>query len=290
MNETKTNIDLGQIANQYSEFGLHVHEGFTVIRIFDPLTDLSFEALYEATTSLFTINAQPIIFDCSEQTELNSFWTKFLLSVVSLLEPSGTKITAINCGPEMQSYLQKQNLTPAIPALPSWKEAMAYLGVESKIPLETGIMNPFIAAAMGVIEKQMRMNSGRGKPLAFPANSSLDGDISGLVDLDCGSFKALVVLSFPQATILKMVERITGEVPPNMDNMVKSSVGEITNVVFTRGKKKLNEMGYGIKSAIPKVVNTHDLPAEYEKFSGEALKVPFSTEFGDYFAEIRLAA
>ncbi|RZA04722.1 MAG: hypothetical protein EOP11_14445, partial [Proteobacteria bacterium] len=121
-------------------------------------------------------------------------------------------------------------------------------------------------------------------------NALLSGDISGLIALDCGSFRAVVVFAFPKATIFNLVGKLIGTPPIEITSMVRGSVGEITNVAFTRGKKTLNEMGYGIKSAVPKVVETQELPPEYWQYSGPGVKIPFNTACGAYYAEIRLAA
>jgi CheY-specific phosphatase CheX len=291
MSENTSSLDLTALANQFTEFGIYPHDGFLVIRIFSNLNERSAAALTTATETLLGQTPQHIVFDCYGMNDLPPLWARFVVGCGRGLVKSQRKIVGLNAGDAFKKNLAFQGLDKTLPIAANMSEALAKVGAARVTQaLDVKLINPFLGAAAHAIQAQMGISCQTGSVSNLPPNSGLTGDISGVIALDCGSLRAVVVFSFPKDTIFKMVAKITGTPPVEVTSMVRGSVGEVTNVAFTRGKKTLNEMGYGIKSAVPKVVETHELPPEYWQYSGPGVKIPFNTDCGAYYAEIRLAA
>lgn len=291
MSAHTTSLDLTALANQFTEFGIYPHDGFLVIRMFSNLNERSAMALTTAADTLLAQTPQHIVFDCYGMNDLPPLWARFVVGCGRALLKQQRKIVGLNASEGFKKNLTFQGLDKTLPIVANMSEALAKLGA-GKAPqaLDVKLINPFLGAAANAIQTQMGVSCQTGSVTNLPPNAELTGDISGVIALDCGSFRAVVVFTFPKETIFNLVGKLTGTPPVEVTSMVRGSVGEVTNVAFTRGKKTLNEMGYGIKSAVPKVVETHELPPEYWQYSGPGVKIPFNTDCGAYYAEIRLAA
>lgn len=291
MSENTSSLDLTALANQFTEFGIYPHDGFLVIRMFTNLNDRSAAALSTATDTLIGQTPQHIVFDCYGMNDLPPLWARMVVGCARALAKHQRKVVGLNASDAFKKNLTFQGLDKTLPISPNMSDALAKVGA-AKISqaLDVKLINPFLGAAANAIQTQMSVSCSTGSVSNLPPNSGLTGDISGVIALDCGSLRAVVVFTFPKETIFKLVGKLIGTPPIEVTSMVRGSVGEITNVAFTRGKKTLNEMGYGIKSAVPKVVETHELPPEYWQYSGPGVKIPFNTDCGAYYAEIRLAA
>jgi len=291
MNETRINIDLSQVASQFSSFTLFVHEGYTLIRAVEGLTEEDILGLEHALAEIEEVNAQGHLIDFSISQDINTVWLKFLDGLVLKTKNTNHKIVALNVDDTTKELLNLSGIGANLIFNNSWAEAMNALGV-SHTPgtLALEMITPFLESASKAVELQMMTTCVRGTPSPITGITPISGDICGIIPLDCGSFQAIVVLTFPQKTIFDLVGKLTGSPTNAIDSLVKGCVGEITNIAFTRGKKRLNEMGFGIKSALPKVFQEKTLPTEFAKYSGKGVLVPFDTECGECFAEVRLVA
>lgn len=290
MNETRINIDLSQVASQCSSFTLFVHEGYTLIRAVEALTEDDIIALENALAEIEAVNSQGHLIDFSISQDINTVWLKFLDGLVLKTKDSGRKLVALNVDPTTKELLNLSGIGAHLTFCNSWAESMNALGVpHTPGTLALEMIAPFLESASKAVELQMMTTCTRRSPAPILGTTPISGDICGIIPLDCGSFQAIVVITFPQKTILDLVGKLTGAPPSAIDSLVKGCVGEITNIAFTRGKKRLNEMGFGIKSALPKVFQEKTLPLEFGKYSGKGVLVPFDTGCGECFAEVRLA-
>ena len=291
MSEKTSSTDLSKLSEKYPEFSVHQHEKFMVVRVFASLNEESASALGRAIEEIQKIKLQPVVVDCQGQNDLNHFWARVLVSLSRALARSQQKLVGVNCNERMKRHLMTEGLNSALPTADTLDAAMEKLGfTKPGKALDVTLINPFIGAATNAIAAQMSTPSTTGAATPLKPNAALAGDVSGLITLDCGSMRAVVIITFPKETIFKLVGKVIGSPPSEVNSMVKGSVGEITNVAFTRGKKTLNEMGFGIKSAVPMVVDCRELPPEYWQYTGPGVVIPFTTDCGSYYAEIRLAA
>ena len=79
-----------------------------------------------------------------------------------------------------------------------------------------------------------------------------------------------------------------GEKYTQINDENKDAVGEICNQIFGFGKKKLNEQGYQIESALPSVIvgNGHEIS---RLVKGIIITAKFKTEFGWFFVETAMS-
>lgn len=165
------------------------------------------------------------------------------------------------------------------------REALAALGLVTKKAIDVQFINPFLTSTMNVLEVQAKTKSTPGKMSLKQDNSKYHGDISGVIGLISDAFNGSVVISFPEATFLKIMSRMLGEEFKVLTKDLTDGAAEITNMIFGGAKVTLNERGYGIKTAIPSVVTGKDHTVQ-SLTTGPQVVIPFSTDVGDFYIEI----
>jgi len=98
-----------------------------------------------------------------------------------------------------------------------------------------------------------------------------------------------VVISFPEATFLKVMSGMLGEEYLELNQDILDGAGEITNIIFGQAKVILNGKGYGIKTALPSVVHGKDHTVSSHDLMGQSVVVPFESNSGKFFVEICLS-
>ena len=111
------------------------------------------------------------------------------------------------------------------------------------------------------------------------------GDISGTIGLVSDAFNGAVVISFPKETFLKIMSKMLGETITSISKEVEDGAAEITNIVFGQAKTVLNQLGYGIQTAIPSVI-TGAQHSVQNLTKGPRVIIPFDSEIGNFFIEI----
>jgi chemotaxis protein CheX len=117
------------------------------------------------------------------------------------------------------------------------------------------------------------------------AEKKTNNDISGVVGLVGSNFIGTFAVSFPKATILKMVNNMLGEQYTELNNSVSDAVAEITNIVFGNAKKGLSELNINLEMSIPYTILGKDHLINHN-FDGPFIVVPFKSTAGDFFIEI----
>lgn len=148
-------------------------------------------------------------------------------------------------------------------------------------------MVPFINSLVDAVEKTVNISTSRGRLINDLGNRPCSGDLSAVVELSSSTFSGLLIVSFPQVTILNFVSRLTGEAQLELNSLVQSAVGEFTNIAVMSAKKKLNEVGYGLRVDIPMITTNSQLPAEKIANCKKCVVVPLKTALGEYFIDIR---
>jgi CheY-specific phosphatase CheX len=109
--------------------------------------------------------------------------------------------------------------------------------------------------------------------------------VSGVIplhELRAKQVQGTLVLSFPEDTIYGLLTKFYNKPVKQVDNSVKSSVGELTNIIYTTIKKNLNTMGTNLRSAIPSVIVGDDQHEKFCKFNCTTLVIDFNTNFGQF--------
>jgi len=153
--------------------------------------------------------------------------------------------------------------------------------------LNTDFIHPFLNATVHILNVQANLSAEPGKAFLKKTNDRLVGDVSGIIGVVSDKFNGSVIISFPEATFLKVMSNMLGENFTELTPEIVDGAGEILNMIFGQAKIVLNEKGYGIKTAIPSVVTGRHLSVS-TMTKGPVVVVPFSSGAGEFFVEICL--
>jgi chemotaxis protein CheX len=226
-----------------------------------------------------------LIVNCENLSHLSTEWVRFFLRSQQLLKNSHLSVRFIKLHNNFLRNLRKDGLDSAFKCHRDLREALVELGIASPKRLDTDFINPFLGATIHVLKGLASVVATPGKPYLKKAGEHFTGDVSGVIGIVSESFSGSVVISFPGATFIAVMNSMLGETYTEINSDILDGAGEITNQVFGQAKLVLNEKGYGIKTAIPSVVSGKDHSLT-TLTTGPTVVVPFSSKAGDFFVEI----
>lgn len=154
---------------------------------------------------------------------------------------------------------------------------------------ETNFIRAFVHATMRTFYIQIQTQCWRGKIfIKSDSSEGFLGDVNGLILVTGEKFSYEVVLSFPQATFLQLVERTLGEKISEITDANSDSATELLNIIFGQAKRTLNEEGARIVPQFPKLHLGRKLPGSEAKASSKKIIVviPFNSDLGEFFVQI----
>lgn len=263
-------------------------DGYLTLRFSGKVSHVNEKSLIEEFTIHYQDPFPHVIVNCEHASNFDLTTFRALLQIKKIALAHNKQIILIRVGEALKNELKKQGLDRALPVAPGLREAQVQLGLVSKKQLDTDFINPFITAALHVLEVQAKVEAIPQNIYIKKEKDKFFGDISGIIGIISESFNGSVVISFPEGTFLKIISNMLDETCTEITKEISDGAGELTNMIFGQAKITLNEKGYGIKTAIPSVVTgkDHSLNALTK---GPVVVVPFKSNVGDFFIEICLS-
>lgn len=230
-----------------------------------------------------------VMIDCDGQAAIPKDWLRSFLRIQLALKKEHKSMRLIRVGPALMNYLKKEGIDTTFKFCKDLREAKIEVGLVTKRTLDIEFINPFLTAAIHVLKVQAQIEAKAGQVQLKKATDLIYGDISGVIGIVSDSFHGSVVITFPEATFLKIVSNMLGETYTEITKDILDGAGELTNMIFGQAKIVLNEKGYGIQTAIPSVISgkNHTLSAMTK---GPVVVVPFESQAGNFFVEICLSS
>lgn len=262
---------------------------FVTLNLRGDLDNLNHNGFDLALKTPFENADKHLVINCEHMTSITSKWFKSFNDLQIYLKPSNKKVVLVMVTPMLKSHLKAQGMDSAFRMFPSLREAMTELGLVKQQKFDTEFINPFLTATMHVLNVQANIKVMPGKIQLKQAQDLVHGDVSGIIGIVSAGFNGTVVISFPEATFLKVMSSMLGETITTLERDHLDGAGEITNMIFGQAKIVLNEKGYGVKMALPQVVSgkNHTLTSMTK---GPVLIIPFESEAGNFCVEICLSA
>jgi chemotaxis protein CheX len=145
-------------------------------------------------------------------------------------------------------------------------------------------INPFLANVINVIGMMGHTDLHPEKP-RIKKNDVALGDVSGLIGMVGPQTKGSFSITMEKKLALRIMQRMLGESPKEVNEEVTDMVGEITNMVTGGAKKDLAAKGYEFDMATPVVVSGKNHTINH-KHEGHVIIVPFSSDSGKLHIEI----
>ena len=268
-------------------FAVERLEGYTVIK-FDGTLDFTQCKVFEEAIDSFSSGTNAhILINCETVNVIPKDWLRGLLRINLNLKKDGKQMKLIHVNPALMNYFKKEGIDSTFKISKDIRDALTDLGLAPKRTLDTEFINPFLTATIHVLKVQAETDAKPG-PIHVKKSSDQCGDVSGIIGIISETFNGSVVISFPEATFLKVISKMLGEEYTKIDKDIIDGAGELTNMIFGQAKIVLNEKGYGIKTAIPSVVSGKNHPLS-ALTKGPIVVVPFESTAGNFFVEICLS-
>jgi len=151
--------------------------------------------------------------------------------------------------------------------------------------MDVKFINPFIYGTIEVMEKMASIKPVPGKIFA-KVDDAAHGDISGIIGMT-GDATGSLALSFSEACIMGICEKMIGEKHTEIDRAVLDTVGELTNIISGASRKMMEKDDLKVFAAIPTIVFGRAHTVRHI-IKGPSIVIPFSTEYGDFVIDVCL--
>lgn len=149
--------------------------------------------------------------------------------------------------------------------------------------MKADYIRPFIAAALEVLRVDFGVEQVERGQLSIDANYYTTEDVTTLIGI-AGDVEGTAMYGTSFSTARRMVQAVTGNLPPVFDEMAESAFAEFANVVSGRASVLFEQSGMHCNISPPTVVIGRGTLISNVKL--ERLIVPLRTPLGD----IQLAA
>ncbi len=151
--------------------------------------------------------------------------------------------------------------------------------------MDVKFINPFIYGTMDVMEKMAFMKPVAGRPYAKTDDTAC-GDISGIIGMT-GDASGSLAISFSEACIIGICEKMLGEKHTEINRAVLDAVGELTNMISGSSRKMMEKDDLKVFAAIPTIVFGRAHTVRHV-IKGPSIVIPFTTECGDFVIDVCL--
>lgn len=269
-------------------YKIESHPGYTIIKLD---TILDYYNCKSFTEEIDSITEQPnhVLIDCEQIVTLPKDWVRAFTQLKVGLKLIDKEMKLIHVNQAVTAALRAEGVDKIFKVAKNANEALKEFGLGVKRTLNMEFINPFLSATLNVLKIQAGTEAKHGQIYIKKASDHFVGDISGIIGIVSDTFTGSVVISFPEKSFLNIISQMLGEEIKVIDKDVCDGAGEIINIIFGQAKISLNELGYGIKTAIPSVVTgkDHTLSAQTK---GPVMVIPFESNMGPFFIEIGLSS
>ncbi len=152
--------------------------------------------------------------------------------------------------------------------------------------IDAKFLNPFFSSAYDVIQEMSGQSVERGK-LALQNSQTCRSLGFAVIIGVVGEVEGRVILDMSQITAIKFAEIMNMETIGEFNELVKSSMGEIGNMISGRAVSKLQNEGYDFNITPPTLFEGQNMvmsnPSELP-----TIVVPLKAEFGSILVNLAL--
>jgi len=149
--------------------------------------------------------------------------------------------------------------------------------------MKAEFVNPFASAVLMVFQKEFGMNVMRDS-LALQQGPLRGADVNTIIGVT-GQLEGQVIYTFEEGVALRIASALMGEAVEELDELAKSAVAELGNIITGNAAIGLSENGYNCILTPPTLLTGKELIVT--TFT-PVLNVPFSTDFGSVTVHVAL--
>jgi chemotaxis protein CheX len=145
-------------------------------------------------------------------------------------------------------------------------------------------INPFVEAAFDILNEILATTVKRGQLYLKKLGEGMKG-VAVVIGVT-GSLQGRIVFDMTEETALKIASKLNGEEFKTFNDMARSTIGEIANMITGRSVTKLEKEKMSFNFTPPTIITGENL--NIFEFAGmEALIIPLDTNIG--IVEINIA-
>lgn len=144
-------------------------------------------------------------------------------------------------------------------------------------------INPFLEATLNIVKVFGKTDSKRESLYVRQPNQP-SGDISGIMPIDCETYRGSFSVSFDEKTFCAIASTMLSSEVTQITLQNQDVAGEICNQIMGSAKKSLNSMGHSIKQTVP-IVSVGRSHSVNHGVQGPVVAVKFSTAAGTFQIE-----
>lgn len=149
--------------------------------------------------------------------------------------------------------------------------------------MKAEFVNPFASAVVMVFQKEFGMNVMRDS-LALNQGPLRGADVNTIIGVT-GQLEGQVIYTFEERVALRIASALMGEAVEELDELAKSAVAELGNIITGNAAIGLSENGYNCILTPPTLLTGKELIVT--TFT-PVLNIPFSTDFGSVTVHVAL--
>lgn len=149
--------------------------------------------------------------------------------------------------------------------------------------MKAEFVNPFASAMVMVFQKEFGMNVMRDS-LALQQGPLRGADVNTIIGVT-GQLEGQVIYTFDERVALRIASALMGEAVEELDELAKSAVAELGNIITGNAAIGLSENGYNCILTPPTLLTGKELIVT--TFT-PVLNIPFSTDFGNVTVHVAL--
>ncbi len=149
--------------------------------------------------------------------------------------------------------------------------------------MDVKLINPFLAAAIHVLNTMAGVEAKPGKPFVKESDLAI-GDVSAIIGIT-GAAQGSMALVFTEECIKGVVSGLFGTEFTELNDEVRDAVGELTNMICGDARRRLAEDGLTLQAGIPTIVGGKGHSVRHVA-NGPRLAVPFETQDGTFMVEV----
>jgi len=142
--------------------------------------------------------------------------------------------------------------------------------------MKAAFLNPFVEAVFSVVPQVLSVTPKRGELSLRHAKTFTSEDVNAVVGVR-GEVQGVAVYGFSKETALTIVSTMTGSPYTEFDDMSRSAINELANMITGNAATLLSNAGYKCDISPPSLVQGTGIQVTT---LAPALLVPFETELG----------
>jgi len=150
--------------------------------------------------------------------------------------------------------------------------------------MDVKFLTPFVEAAKEVIQAEAKTTIQRGN-LSLKRTAVTTEDISVIISL-VGEVEGVVIFSLSIPTALKIVSRVIGQDFEEFDDLARSGIAELGNVITGRATMLLAKNGFNSDISPPTLIIGRDVKVSSVDFS--RIVVPLIADIGEITVHLSL--